>query len=435
MKISTCLLTCALATGVSSLALADPQPPEGFTAIFNGKDLTGWYGNNPHSVAKAKTLWQRDAGIAAQQAEFGTHWTVEDEAFVNDGHGPYATTMKDYGDIEFHIEYKTVATADSGIYLRGTPQVQIWDSKNEAAFKHGADKGSGGLWNNTAGAAGKDPLVLADNPMGEWNKFRIRQLGARTWVWLNDKLVVENAIMENYWDRSLPLPASAPIHLQTHGGEIRWKNLFLKEIKPAEATASLRGDDAEQGFESVFNGKDLSGWAGPVENYEVVDGAIQCKAGKGGTLYTEAEYEDFIVRLEFKVPEGGNNGLAIRYPGTGNPAYDAMCELQVLDNDAEKYATLDERQYHGGAYGLAAAHRGYLRPVGQWNYQEVTVKGSTVKVELNGTVILDTDLSKVDMKKVMAGTPHPGIGLKKGHFGFAGHNDPVAFRNIAIKKL
>jgi len=435
MKISTCLLTCALVTGVSSLALADPQPPEGFTAIFNGKDLTGWYGNNPHTLKKAKTIWQRDAGIAAQQAEFGTHWTVEDEALVNDGHGPYATTEKDYGDIEFHIEYKTVAKADSGIYLRGTPQVQIWDSKNEAAFKHNADKGSGGLWNNSPGAAGKDPLVLADKPMGEWNKFRIRQLGARTWVWLNDKLVVENAIMENYWDRSLPLPAKAPIHLQTHGGEIRWRNLFLKEIKPAEATASLRGDDAEQGFESVFNGKDLTGWAGPVENYEVVDGAIQCKAGKGGTLFTEAEYEDFAVRLEFKVPEGGNNGLAIRYPGKGNPAYDGMCELQVLDNDAEKYATLDDRQYHGGAYGLAAAHRGYLRPVGQWNYQEVTVVGSTVKVELNGTVILDTDLSNVNLKKVMAGTPHPGIGLKKGHFGFAGHNDPVSFRNIAIKKL
>lgn len=435
MKISTRLLTFALATGVSSLVLADPQPPEGFTAIFNGQDLTGWYGNNPHTLAKAKTLWQRDAGIAAQQTEFAPHWTVEDEALVNDGVGPYATTVKDYGDIEFHIEYKTVATADSGIYLRGTPQVQIWDSKNEAQFKHGSDKGSGGLWNNSPGTDGKDPLVLADKPMGEWNQFRIRQLGARTWVWLNDQLVVENAIMENYWDRSLPLPASAPIHLQTHGGEIRWRNLFLKEIKPAEATASLRGDDAEQGFESVFNGKDLSGWAGPVENYEVVDGAIQCKAGQGGTLFTEAEYEDFVVRLEFKLPEGGNNGLAIRYPGKGNAAYDGMCELQVLDDTAEKYASLDDRQFHGGAYGLAAAHRGYLRPTGQWNYQETTVKGSTIKVELNGTVILDTDLSKVNVKTIMAGTPHPGIGLKAGHFGFAGHNDPVAFRNIAIKKL
>lgn len=435
MKISTCLLTGALIFGVTTLALADPEPPKGFTAIFNGKDLTGWYGNNPHSVAKALTHWQRDAGVAKQQAEFAEHWSIEEEALVNDGHGPYATTAKDYGDIEFHIEYKTVADADSGIYMRGTPQVQIWDSNSEKSIKHGADKGSGGLWNNSKGAAGKDPLVLADKPMGEWNQFRIRQLGARTWVWLNDKLVVENATMENYWDRTLPLPAKAPIHLQTHGGEIRWRNLFVKEIGAQEATVSLRGDDKAQGFVSVFNGKDLTGWEGPVENYEVVDGAIQCKKGKGGTLFTSEQYEDFVVRLEFKVPAGGNNGLAIRYPGEGNPAYDAMCELQVLDNTAEKYANLDERQFHGGAYGMAAAHRGYLRPVGQWNYQEVTVKGSTIKVELNGTVILDTDLSKVNMKKVMAGSPHPGKDLKKGHFGFAGHNDPVSFRNIAIKKL
>lgn len=431
MKTATCFLTFALFTSFSAIA-ADPEPPKGFTAIFNGKDLSGWHGNNPHTTNKAKPE-DREAALAKQQEEFQAHWSVENGEFVNDGHGPYATTNKDYGDIDFHIDYRTVATADSGIYLRGTPQVQIWDTKNEAAFKHGSDKGSGGLWNNSKGAAGKDPLVLADNPMGQWNSFHIRQIGARTWITLNDKLVVDGAIMENYWDRAFPLPARAPIHLQTHGGEIRWRNLYLKELSADEATAALRGDDAKQGFVSVFNGKDLSGWQGPVENYEVVDGAIRCKAGKGGVLHTTEEYGDFVVRLEFKVPPGGNNGLAIRYPGKGNPAYDAMTELQVLDNTAEKYQKLDLRQFHGGAYGMAAAHRGYLRPVGEWNYQEVTVKGSTIRVELNGTVILDTDLSKAT--DFMADKKHPGKDLTSGFFGFAGHNDPVSFRNIAIKKL
>jgi len=137
--------------------------------------------------------------------------------------------------------------------------------------------------------------------------------------------------------------------------------------------------------------------------------------------------------LEFKVPPGGNNGLAIRFPGKGNPAYAGMTELQVLDNTAEKYAKLDKRQYHGSAYGMAAAHRGYQRPVGEWNYQEVTVKGSTIKVELNGSVILDADLSKVT--EFMGKGAHPGLKLKEGHFGFAGHNDAVAFRKLAIKKL
>jgi len=190
------------------------------------------------------------------------------------------------------------------------------------------------------------------------------------------------------------------------------------------------------GFVSIFNGKDFTGWEGPVENYEVKDGAIACKAGKGGTIFTKEEYADFVVRLEFKVPAGGNNGLAIRYPGKGNTAYDGMCELQVLDDNYEKVRSkIDERQTHGSAYGMVAAKRGFQKPIGEWNSQEVTVKGSTIKVVLNGTVILDCDLSKVDMETVMAKSKHPGATRTSGSFGFAGHNDPVAFRNIFIKKL
>lgn len=197
---------------------------------------------------------------------------------------------------------------------------------------------------------------------------------------------------------------------------------------------SLAAADKD-GFKSLFNGKDLEGWAGPVENYEVVDGAIQCKKGKGGTIHTKEEYGDFIVRLEFKVPPGGNNGLAIRYPGKGDTAYVGMCELQVLDDTAEKYAKLDPRQYHGSAYGMVAAKRGAQKPVGEWNQQEVTVKGSTIKVVLNGQVILDADLSKEDPEKFMGKSKHPGLALTKGFFGFAGHGDAVAFRNISIKRL
>jgi len=191
----------------------------------------------------------------------------------------------------------------------------------------------------------------------------------------------------------------------------------------------------KDGFKSVFNGKDFEGWAGPVENYEVVDGAIQCKKGKGGTIHTKEEYGDFVVRLEFRVPPGGNNGLAIRYPGKGDTAYVGMCELQVLDDSAEKYAKLDARQYHGSAYGMVAAKRGAQKPVGEWNQQEVTVKGSSIKVVLNGQVILDADLSKADPEKFMGKSKHPGLALTKGFFGFAGHGDAVAFRNISIKRL
>jgi hypothetical protein len=186
-------------------------------------------------------------------------------------------------------------------------------------------------------------------------------------------------------------------------------------------------------FVSLFDGKSLDGWAGAVESYEVVDGQIRCKAGKGGVLYWPKEYADFVARVEFRVPPGGNNGLAIRYPGQGNTSATGMCELQILDDTDPKYARLDPRQYHGSVYGMVAAHRGYLRPVGEWNFQEVTVRGSKIKVELNGTVIVDADVRKVT--EFMGGKPHPGKDRTSGYFGFAGHDDPVAFRKVSIKQL
>jgi hypothetical protein len=409
-------------------------PPTGYRALFNGQDLAGWQGmgtENPYQLA-AKTAEERAAFFAGNQPGIDTHWQVVEGVLVNDGQGPYLTTLDDFGDIELWVDYQTVPKADSGIYLRATPQVQIWDSTETEKFRLGADKGSGGLWNNSPGAPGKDPLVLADKPFGEWNRFRIVQVGARTTVWLNDTLVVDNAIMENYWDRKKPLLRRGPIQLQTHGGEIAWKNVFVREIGGDEANRWLH-DHAGDGFAPAFNGRDLSGWAGATDNYEVVDGAIRCQAGKGGTLHTQKEYGDFVARLEFRLPPGGNNGLAIRYPGTGDAAYDAMCELQVLDSEDPKYATLDARQYHGSVYGMVAAERGYLRPAGEWNFQVVTVKGSRITVELNGSVILDADVATV--KDFMGGKPHPGMHLTSGFFGFAGHGDPVEFRNVAIKRL
>ncbi len=422
------MLAFTFAIGV----LLQAEPPAGFTALFNGKDLEGWCGGDtadPRKVA-AMPAEKRDEWTA----DMKKHWSVQNGELVNDGKGKYATTIKDYGNIEFLVDYKTVAKADSGIYLRGVPQVQIWDfTEAGGKWNIGADKGSGGLWNNAPGAPGKDPLVLADKPFGEWNSFRILMVGARTSIWLNGKLVVDHAPLHNFWEKGKPLAAKGPIQLQTHGGEIRWRNIFVREIPPAEANEILAKKSAE-GFEPVWNGKDFDGWAGPVENYEIKDGAVVCKPGKGGTIHTKAEYGDFVARVEFKVPEGGNNGLAIRYPGKGDTAYEGMCELQVLDDSSPKYAKLDARQYHGSAYGMVAAARGgYQHAVGEWNFQEVTVKGSTIKVELNGNLILDCDLSKVT--EFMGGKPHPGMARTSGGFGFAGHGDAVQFRNVRIKKL
>jgi len=423
---------CALA---STPLLCAQRPPYGFTALFNGKDLAGWRGGDTfdHRKYQAMPEDKRAEQDAKWTADMKQHWRAEDNELVNDGHGKYATTDKDYGDFELFIEYKTVPKADSGIYLRGVPQVQIWDYTEDDGGQMGRTKGSGGLWNNSPGAPGKDPLVLADKPLGEWNKFRILMIGARVTIWLNDKLVVDHANLENFYDRKTPIPAKGPIELQTHGGEIRWRNIFIRELRSDEANRVL-ASKGNEGFQAVYNGTDFAGWEGPVQNYEVKDGAIVCKPGKGGCIYTKEQYGDFVARVEFKVPPNGNNGLAIRYPGDPagkiDTAYDGMCELQVLD---DSYKGIDPRQAHGSAYGMVAAHRGYQHPVGEWNFQEVTVKGSTIKVELNGTVILDTDLSKVT--EYMANHAHPGKERASGHFGFAGHGDAVAFRNVMISKL
>ncbi len=232
-------LLCVLTV---SLSADEPKPPEGFRALFNGSNLDGWHGLNPHSVVKLQGE-KREAALEKMRGEFATYWKAENGELVNDGHGPYATTDAEFGDIELLIEYKTVPKADSGIYLRGTPQVQIWDNTQAFDPKRPDRKphlGSGGLFNNTPGAPGRDPAFNADKPFGEWNSFRIRQVGDRTWVWLNGKPVVENAVMENYWDRTKPLPAKGPIMLQTHGGEIRWRNIFVREIGRDEAAKLLR---------------------------------------------------------------------------------------------------------------------------------------------------------------------------------------------------
>jgi hypothetical protein len=420
------------------------EPPAGFKKLFNGKDLSGWHGMpdfDPYAL-KAMPDAQRKKLLDQWMATVKKHWRVESDELVNDGEGAFLTTDKDFGDIELLVEYKTVPLADSGIYLRATPQVQIWDyTKEGGKWNLGADKGSGGLWNNAPGSPGKDPLVLADKPFGQWNKFHILQVGERVTVFLNDKLVVDHAQLQNYYRKSVkppkynhatPLMKKGKIQLQTHGGEIRWRNLFIREIPSDEANKILAGHNTE-GFVDVFNGKDFSGWAGPVDQYEVKDGAIVCRPNKGGTIYTKGEYSDFVARVEFKLPPAGNNGLAIRYPGYGDGAYVGMCECQILDDTAKVYDTLDPRQYCASAYGMTAVNRGYLRPVGDWNFIEVTAVGPKLTMELNGTRVTETDLSKVT--EYMHNSAHPGKLLTKGHFGFCGHNDPVAFRAVQIKPL
>jgi hypothetical protein len=201
---------------------------------------------------------------------------------------------------------------------------------------------------------------------------------------------------------------------------------FAEEAK----NAGVSPEEAKDGFVSLFNGKNLDGWIGDVKNYVVEDGAMVCH---GTSVYHGKEYANFVLRFEFRLPPAGNNGVGIRTPPQGDAAYLGM-EIQVLDNEHPQYKDLHEYQYHGSIYGVVPAKRGFLKPAGQWNTEEIIADGSHIKVTLNGTVITDADIGKID--KTLDGKEHPGLHNPKGHIGWLGHgSDPVAFRNIRIKEL
>ncbi len=215
----------------------DNMPPEGFTALFNGKDLTGWKGLVPINERKG-TQAEMAARQKAADAKILPHWKVIDGILTYDGKGNSLQTAKDYGDFELWLDWKIEKNGDSGIYLRGQPQVQVWDSDNSPGAR-GEDKhsGSGGLWNNpvpkgaTAKSVGKMPLKKADKPLGEWNTFKIVMKGDKVTVHLNGELVVDNAPLANYWEKGKPLPATGPIELQHHGDKLWFKNIYIKELK------------------------------------------------------------------------------------------------------------------------------------------------------------------------------------------------------------
>jgi hypothetical protein len=584
-------LCCLLAAPAVAQDATLNQPPEGFVALFNGQDLSGWIGMNldPRKL-RAMTPEERTQFLDKSWTEVQPHWTVQNGELVNDGEGPYLTTAQDYGDFELRLDYKTVAKADSGIYLRGVPQVQIWDWTEEGGkWNLGADKGSGSLWNNKNHA--RFPLALADRPFGEWNHLDITMVGDTVTVVFNDKLVVNEVVMENYWDPANPIFPVGPIQLQTHGGEIRFRNVFLRKIprkppeagylskdgqpygdgwqrlspeevgkplavvpelrnfdlhalfrieegKPAELAFRTQGegngpalvltaspenglqlserkegepytiastpteasglkpgetnhlylrvnedsiqawlndipvidvlyphgpqsgrlapaganvesafvrnlaDDprvetfagGEEGFEPIFNGTDLTGWTGDLHGYTAEPGVLK-STQKGGNLFFEPELSDFVFRFEFKLDEGGNNGVGIRIPKDATKtAYEGV-ESQILDNTSEQYADIQPYQAHGSIYGVIPAKRGYLAPTGHWNQEEITVQGTKFKVVLNGKVIVDGDVKEASANGTPDHNEHPGLANTSGRLGFLGHGHEIEWRDLRVKKL
>lgn len=193
---------------------------------------------------------------------------------------------------------------------------------------------------------------------------------------------------------------------------------------------------AESGFVSLFDGKTLNGWKlvhGRGPGYVVENGVLVCPAEGGGNLFTENEYSDFVLRFDFRLSEGGNNGVGIRAPLEGDAAFQGM-EIQILDDTHERYrGRLKPTQFHGSIYDVVPAKQGFRKPAGEWNSQEITARGRRVTIKLNGHTIVDADLDSVKDPDVLK--RHPGLARASGHIGFLGHGTRVEFRNIQIQEL
>ena len=222
-KLMALTLLTGLSLGIAAFAeAAEPKlnvPPPGFTALFNGKDLTGWKGLVGDPVKRA-AMTEEQLAEAQKKADerAAQHWKIVEGVVVFDGKGRSLCTAKDYADFEFLVDWKIKPKGDSGIYLRGTPQVQIWERP----------EGSGGLYNNKKNPS--KPLKCADKPVGEWNTFRIRMIGEKVSIWLNDVLVVDDTVLENYWERDKPIYPTGQIELQNHGNTLYFRNIFIKEL-------------------------------------------------------------------------------------------------------------------------------------------------------------------------------------------------------------
>ncbi|HWR99624.1 MAG TPA: DUF1080 domain-containing protein, partial [Prolixibacteraceae bacterium] len=241
--------------------------------------------------------------------------------------------------------------------------------------------------------------------------------------------------LENFWDRNLPIFPKEAIELQAHGTDLAFRDIYIKEM--SDNRYVLSSEEQKEGFVPLFNGVNFEGWTGNTIDYEVKNGEIVLNIDNGpshGNLFTQGEYKDFTFRFEFQLTPGANNGLGIRAPLKGDAAYEGM-ELQILDDDAPIYSELQPYQYHGSVYGVIPAKRGSLKPAGEWNYEEVIVKGNNIKVILNGNVITEGDIAVASRNGTLDHKDHPGISRATGHIGFLGHGSVVKFRNIRIKEL
>jgi len=363
---------------VSSMALG--QEGAFHASLFNGKDLDGWQVTGCEAVVENGVLLLK----------------------AGDG---FVRTNERHGDFVLELDWRALRPSkyDSGIYIRSDlPEAgKPWPSRYQVNLLQGGE-------GNLLGVSGGTSTGLVKP--GDWNHFKLTVVGDMAELEINGKKAWKTAGVKNL---------DGYIGLQSEvdgGGQFEFRNIEITDLD----------------FKPLFNGKDLIGWTGDTKGYSVEDGSLVCRKDGGGNLLTESEHADFSFRFDFKLSAGGNNGVGIRAPVKGDPAYLGM-EIQILDDPSERYKTIQPWQVHGSVYGIAPAKRGFLKPVGEWNHEEIIARGRQVTVILNGTTILDVNLDEASTPKTLDGKPHPGLARTEGRIGFLGHGARIEFRNMRVK--
>ncbi|WP_435007921.1 family 16 glycoside hydrolase [Tundrisphaera lichenicola] len=369
--------------------------PEEFRPLFAGNDLKGWA-----PIDGSLGDWSLKDGVLES-----TPFEGKPAAFL--------ASERTYSDFSLRLEVQTSAGANGGFMMMSPARAGEARSFAEMLDIGASRTGETWLWAD-GGSFRKVPvprLVLKSD--GGWNLVEVERRGGLITIKVDGQVV---------HDHFAGVQGPRSIGFQNYPGKgvVRYRNASIKDLTRSDPWVSL------------FNGKDLHGWIGAPEDYEVRDGLLSCKPDRRAILSYPYEFADFAARVEFRVAAEGNSGLAIHYPGEGDPAMTGLCEVQILDETAPKHARIDPRGAHGSAFGMAAASRKTLRPSGEWNTMEVTVRGTTVKVESNGVVVLDSDLSKV--REFPEGQSHPGQNRASGFFGLFGiPGGRVEFRKIEVK--
>jgi hypothetical protein len=365
---------CAAATAAESAVFQ--------ASLFNGRDLDGWQVTGCEAV-------------------------VENGLLVLKSGDGFVRADERHGDFVLELDWRARRRSnyDSGIYIRADLPVlgKPWPNRYQVNLKQGGE-------GNLLGVKGGTSSGLAK--AGEWNHFKLTVVGDQAELEINGQKAWKTSGLEN---------ADGYIGLQSEvdgGGQFEFRDITVTDLD----------------FTRLFNGKDLTGWTGDTSGYSVEHGSLVCRPDGGGNLLTTSEHADFSFRFDFKLTSGGNNGVGIRAPLKGDPAYVGM-EIQILDDGNERYSTIQPWQAHGSIYGVVAAKRGFLKPVGQWNHEEIIARGRQITVILNGTTIVDANLDQAAKPQTLDGKSHPGLTRDQGHIGFLGHGARVEFRNMRIKEF